>query len=263
MLALGAAGAFTAFVYSGVYNVAATEAHTAPVYLLLETTMRQSVRRHARGLAVPPLASAPRIGRGQAIYDSQCARCHGAPGVAPEPFALGLMPPPANLAFTAREWPPEELFWVVKYGIRATGMPAWAFRLTDDDIWSVVAYLQVLAREFPRDAEAVDATERPADGAAQVVDAPDATRGRRAVQQYACATCHTIPGVVGAEATVGPPLGAMGRRAYIAGVVPNTDAEMVRWLRDPRAVHARSAMPNLGVSERDARDMAAYLRTLR
>jgi cytochrome c2 len=93
--------------------------------------------------------------------------------------------------------------------------------------------------------------------------APDAARGRKAIHQYACVTCHAIPGIVGPNAPVGPPLAAIGTRGFIAGVLPNTPQNMVRWLRHPQAVNPRSAMPDLGVTERDAHDIAAYLSTLR
>ena len=137
------------FLYSGFYNIAATEQHTAAVYWLLETGMRQSVRHHAGAIAVPPLADPALVTRGRALHDEHCVRCHGAPGKAPESFALGLTPLAANLAHTAREWPPAELFWVVKKGIRMAGMPAWEFRLEDDDLWAIVAYLQRLPHESP------------------------------------------------------------------------------------------------------------------
>jgi cytochrome c2 len=91
---------------------------------------------------------------------------------------------------------------------------------------------------------------------------PDARRGRNVIEQYACVTCHRIPGVVGANAPVGPPLQGMGTRGFIAGVLPNTPENMVRWLREPQRVNPMSAMPTLGLSERDARDIAAYLRQL-
>jgi cytochrome c2 len=87
----------------------------------------------------------------------------------------------------------------------------------------------------------------------------DVKRARKAFHQYACITCHEIPGVVGGLAPVGPPLSAMATRSHIAGVVGNSPENMVRWLRAPQALHPGSAMPNLGVTERDARAMAAYL----
>jgi cytochrome c len=87
----------------------------------------------------------------------------------------------------------------------------------------------------------------------------DPARGEIALRQYACPTCHIIPGMVGAHGLAGPPLTQWPRRAYIAGILPNTPDNLVRWLRDPQEVSPANAMPNLGVTERDARDMAAYL----
>jgi mono/diheme cytochrome c family protein len=266
-IALAALGGGALVLYSGVYNIAATAQHTAPVYWLLETGMRRSVRRHAQEIAVPPLADPALVIRGRALHDEHCVQCHGAPGVAPEPFALGLMPPPANLAHTAREWPPAEQFWVVKHGIKMAGMPAWEYRLADDDLWAIVAYLQVLTRESPpqyRSAAPSD-TRSPAPRAqpAQALAAPDPARGKIAIQQYACATCHVIPGIVGANATVGPPLTNIAVRGFIAGIAPNNADNMIRWLQAPQEIYPDGAMPNLGVTERDARDIAAYLYTLK
>jgi cytochrome c len=87
-------------------------------------------------------------------------------------------------------------------------------------------------------------------------------RGRRLIQAYGCGSCHAIPGVVGADATVGPPLAGIAGRSYIAGVLTNEPDHMVRWLLDPPAVDSLTAMPNLGLSMRDAHDVAAYLYTL-
>src|SRR5690606_38415338 len=87
---------------------------------------------------------------GLALFRSHCVQCHGAPGVAPEPFALGMTPAPANLAITARAWSPAEMFWIVKYGAKMTGMPAWKYRLDDREIWDVVAFLTELPALSPR-----------------------------------------------------------------------------------------------------------------
>ena len=132
----------TALFGLGVYNIAATEQHTRPVYLMLEAGMRRSVRFHARDVVVPTLSDTALAHRGRALYDAHCVRCHGVPGVAPESFALGMTPPPANLAYAARDWPPRELFWVVKYGIKMTGMPSWKNDMSDAEIWDVVAWLE-------------------------------------------------------------------------------------------------------------------------
>ena len=87
----------------------------------------------------------------------------------------------------------------------------------------------------------------------------DVDRGRAAIERYGCAACHTIPGVPASGATIGPPLLHLAERGYIAGVLPNTPEQLVRWLRDPPAVAPRTAMPNLGVSPAEAADIAAYL----
>ncbi|HET7553792.1 MAG TPA: c-type cytochrome [Gemmatimonadaceae bacterium] len=87
--------------------------------------------------------------------------------------------------------------------------------------------------------------------------------GPTLMRHYGCISCHTIPGVRGADATVGPPLTAMARRTFIAGVLPNTPDNMVRWIMNPPAVDSLTAMPFLGVTPADARKMAAYLYTLR
>ena len=91
----------------------------------------------------------------------------------------------------------------------------------------------------------------------------DPERGRIAISQYGCPTCHVIPGIKGATGTVGPPLTGMASRAYIAGVITNTPENMVRWIVDPPRVDSLTAMPALGVSDSLARHIAEYLYTLR
>lgn len=91
----------------------------------------------------------------------------------------------------------------------------------------------------------------------------DAERGLHLVRQYQCGACHAIPGVPGAGGDAGPSLAYTGRLGYIAGGIPNQPANLVRWLQDPPALKPDTAMPSLGVSEEEARHMAAYLYTLR
>jgi cytochrome c1 len=91
----------------------------------------------------------------------------------------------------------------------------------------------------------------------------DAGRGRDLIQFYGCGSCHTIPGVYTARGTVGPPLMSFAERTMIAGEVPNSPANLVRWITNPKANESGTAMPNLGVTNNDAHDLAAYLYTLR
>ncbi len=87
--------------------------------------------------------------------------------------------------------------------------------------------------------------------------------GREAVLRYGCESCHSIPGVPRANGLVGPPLGGIASRVYVAGVLQNTPDNLVLWLRDPQGVDPKTAMPSLGVSEDDARHIAAFLYTLK
>jgi cytochrome c len=91
----------------------------------------------------------------------------------------------------------------------------------------------------------------------------DPARGKSQIVVYGCGSCHVIPGVGGANGLVGPPLTKFAHRTFIAGEVPNTSDFLVRWISVPQAIEPGTAMPNLGVSEAQARDIAAYLYTLR
>lgn len=88
-------------------------------------------------------------------------------------------------------------------------------------------------------------------------------RGKNLIVHYDCGSCHSIPGISEARGLVGPPLILMGRRTYIAGEVPNTPENLIRWLMDPKSIEPTTAMPKLGLSEDQARDVSAYLYTLR
>jgi mono/diheme cytochrome c family protein len=251
-----------AFVWSGLYDVSATDQHLAPTYWLLRKTMHRSVAERAEEIAVPPLGAPKQLERGLALFRTHCVQCHGAPGVAPEPFALALRPLPTPLVRTGRDQTPAYIFWVVKRGIKMTGMPAWEFRMNEEDIWAIVAFTRELAKLSPAQyqaarAEPIGRREEPALGA------PDRRRGRQALEQYACIACHEIPGLTGPEARVGPTLHGIGSRQIIAGILPNSPENMTRWLLSPKAVTPLTAMPDLGLTERDARDITAHLATLK
>jgi cytochrome c2 len=90
----------------------------------------------------------------------------------------------------------------------------------------------------------------------------DLERGAVAIVAYDCGACHVIPGIPGAWGRIGPPLDNFARQSYIAGRFPNTPEQLVQWLQDPPAMAPRTAMPDVGVSSDEARDMAAFLYTL-
>lgn len=91
----------------------------------------------------------------------------------------------------------------------------------------------------------------------------DSDRGKQLVQQYGCTSCHTIPGVKGPHGMVGPSLDKMADRAYIAGKFQNNVQNMTRWIQNPQSMDPQNAMPNLGVTPADSRDITAFLYTLK
>lgn len=101
------------------------------------------------------------------------------------------------------------------------------------------------------------------DADAAALTGGDPARGRSLIRSYGCSSCHTIPGVPGADRKVGPPLAGIAERMFVAGVLPNSPANLIRWIEDPKEVDPETAMPDVGVTTRDARDIAAYLYTLR
>lgn len=91
----------------------------------------------------------------------------------------------------------------------------------------------------------------------------DPDKGLSAIGRYGCGSCHDIPGIRSARGAVGPPLGGIAARTYLAGRLPNSPANMMRWIQHPQHVARGTAMPEMGVTEGDARDITAFLYTLR
>jgi cytochrome c len=98
---------------------------------------------------------------------------------------------------------------------------------------------------------------------ARLVAGGDPEQGRAEIVAYGCGACHTIPGIRAAHGFVGPSLAQFARRSYIAGQVPNSSRDLVRWIISPQSIEPGTAMPDLGVKPAEARDIAAYLYTLR
>jgi cytochrome c len=105
--------------------------------------------------------------------------------------------------------------------------------------------------------------DRPGREPLQAVPGGDAAQGRALIVRYGCGHCHEIPGVRGASGVVGAPLQRFGRRSLIAGAVPNQPQHLVRWIVDPQQIEPGTMMPAVGATEAEARDIAAYLYTLR
>ena len=147
VLAIGAAG--LGFVYSGVYDVAADVPHTKLVYWLLDTARDRSVAVRARSVQVPGgLGDPKRIAAGAGLYGEMCSGCHLAPGMEKTEIAQGLYPAAPELA-QGTDLTPAQEFWIIKHGIKMTGMPAWGKTHNDTLIWNMVAFLQKLPSLSP------------------------------------------------------------------------------------------------------------------
>jgi len=127
--------------WSGIYSVAASRGHWTVTEAVLAFGMRRSVVLRTRDIVAPDLAVSDLIGLGAAHFQEGCAYCHGAPGVPAGPIAHRMLPPPPDLTRVVEKWTAAELFWIVKHGIKYTGMPAWVAETRDDEVWAVVAFL--------------------------------------------------------------------------------------------------------------------------
>ncbi|HEY2033105.1 MAG TPA: cytochrome c [Rhizomicrobium sp.] len=155
MLLMGAAAALVLvaviaaiFAFSGIYDVAADSPHAALTKMLIATARERSIESRLSGVKVPPLEDAHMIADGAADYDAMCTACHLAPGMAENEMRPGMNPKPPVL-WRFKHGDPREQFWVIKHGIKMTGMPAWGVTHSDEEIWNMVAFLQKLPSLSP------------------------------------------------------------------------------------------------------------------
>ncbi|MDE2464093.1 MAG: cytochrome c, partial [Alphaproteobacteria bacterium] len=141
--------------YSGLYDVAADVPHSKPVYWLMQLTRNRSIAVHAGSVHVPSdLLATKRVLTGAGLYAGMCTSCHLAPGMARTEISQGLYPAAPELA-KGTDLSPAEEFWVIKHGIKMTGMAAWGRTHSDTLIWDMVAFLQKLPTLSPAAYQAV------------------------------------------------------------------------------------------------------------
>lgn len=131
------------FIRTGAYNVAADEPHWTITHSVMEKVRTASIARRSARIEVPPLGDPTLVTSGAGNYDAMCAGCHLKPGVDSTEMSRGLYPVPPN--FTTR--PPGDAaaaFWVIKHGIKMSGMPAWGQSMEDEYVWGLVAFLKEL-----------------------------------------------------------------------------------------------------------------------
>ena len=189
-LVLGAIGALV--VVSGVIPITASSGHWPITERFLAFTMRRSVATHSLGIEVPPLDDPNLVLRGATHYEVGCRSCHGSPGMRPPRIPRAMTPHPPELGSVARELEARELFYVVKHGVKFTGMPAWPAQQRDDEVWAVVAFLQTMPdldeRAYRR---LIDGDPGPT-APIELLGGPPVVTPTAA---QSCARCHGIDGV--------------------------------------------------------------------
>jgi cytochrome c553 len=239
LVVIGVVGGFLT-IWSGIYDVAASRGHWPGFELLLKFGMRSSVRTHAWWIDVPPLDDPDRVRRGAAHYQQGCAPCHGSPAGPSMLVVRRMLPEPSDLKTKVPTWKANELFWIVKNGLKYTGMPAWPTLQRDDEVWDMVAFLRELPDTAPERylqlaglrADDAPAAERPAD-----------RRHDRTALLASCARCHGVDG-----------------RGRETNAFPRLDLQTEGWLLDQLQAFAHgrraSGVMQAATAELTAEEMA-------
>ncbi len=156
LLLIGITG-ISLFIYSGLFSIGADTPHSKPVYWLLEQTRERAIERASKDIAIPLLKDPSLLLSGGADYNDMCSSCHLKPGQKESDLSMGLYPAPPNLALKHddkhehgnQDALTRKRFWVIKHGIKASGMPAWGLTHDDERIWAMVAFLEKLPELTP------------------------------------------------------------------------------------------------------------------
>ncbi len=173
------------FAWSGIYDVAASRGHWGIIDGFLRFGMRHSVGLRAGGVPEPDLLSRDLVALGAGHYERGFAYCHGSPDRPNRVVAGGMLPAPPSLATPLHPWTDQELFWIVRHGIKYTGMPAWPAVERADEIWAMVAFIRQLA---DMDAASYRARALPRSDASEVTQGEEAKLADTVVRP--CAVCH-------------------------------------------------------------------------
>ncbi len=162
-------GLVATVMYSGIVDVAADEPHSDLVYWLLEETRENSIKKSAQAIEVPDISEPELLLSGGVDYEFMCSACHLKPGQTESDMSVGLYPAPPNLtvpdkAFEDQEYSDDaqknrKIFWVIKHGIKASGMPAWGKTHDDERIWAMVAFIKRLPTLTPEQYQVLTAIE--------------------------------------------------------------------------------------------------------
>ena len=239
-----------AVVISGVIPVRASSGHWAITSALLDFAKTRSVATYSWASTAPRLDDESLVLRGAGHYDVACASCHGGPATRIAPTVAASTPPPPDLIPRLARWTPEQLFTIVKHGIKFTGMPAWPAQQRDDEVWAMVAFLQRLPQ--------LDATayrrltgDEPTETSAQV-GLPNPGEKAPQVVRDLCWRCHGVDGIGKGKGAF--PSIAGQRAEYLLG--------SLRAFRDKERFSATMSEVAAKLSDKDMSEIAAYFAAL-
>lgn len=178
------------FIYSGIYDIAATSGHLPMTRWLLTVGMERSVEQHADGIEVPPLSAGSQVLRGLRHFEAFCLPCHGAPGISRTQIGEGETPIPPELSDAVPKWNAAELYWIVKHGIKYTGMPGFGPSHREDELWAIVAFLLRLPGLTAAEYEAMTKDVEVLTGEGELI----ALAGPPGGGLTACVRCHGLKG---------------------------------------------------------------------
>lgn len=207
--------------FGGVFNVAASAGHLPVVGHLMRVVMLNSVKLRSRGVTPAAAADENALRLGAVHYRDGCEYCHGAPGRLPGPVEQSMEPPPPHIVDAVRGWQRHQLFWIVRHGIKMTGMPAWVAFGRDDEIVPVIEFLEAVPEMSAADYQQLTAGKLAEPGQSGPSN-PDREWLEQELQN--CARCHGRDGA-GIDTGTLPRIGGQQARylanslyAYASGI---------------------------------------------
>ena len=240
---------------SGAIPIKASSGHWPITKWLLSFSMSRSVSTHSTGIKAPANLNDPDIVmKGAGHFETGCAPCHGSPIWNKPRIAQGLLPVPPDLKYKVSEWTPEELFYIVKHGVKFTGMPAFPSQKRDDEVWDVVAFLL----QFPDLDEAGYREMVFGDETTASVEVPP-------LVVQSCARCHGLDGM-GRGGNAFPRLAGLHQEYFVGTLTAYTDGKRHSGIMEPIAARLKreeieevaefyTSQPNDSLSETTDSDM--------
>jgi len=242
-LALAAGAVALGITWSGIVPLAASSGHWKITEWFLHFTMRRTVKVRSLGTTVPPLDDPSLVVRAAGHFDRACRPCHGGPGAPRSEVVRAMTPEPPELSARVPTWQAEELFWIVKHGVKFTGMPGWPAQERDDEVWAMVAFLRELPEMTPERYRTL------AHGEAGATP-PPGTPPEDVVET--CARCHGPRGLGRGSGGV-PRIAGQKERYLYASLVAYALRERASGIMGPVAS---------GLDDRTMRELARYYAAL-